>query len=163
MSGVFRLADSPVPALVAEAIPYETYFLRPTNGLTSRALGCESGLSTIVANDPDATMTLTKWHAFRGFRFEETDCANLVVFQGNMTNRTLRRGSSERTEDARVWDIQVADFNFQMKRRVIRNSDGNRPAETDIARLEWLLASDYTTNTEVIVADGIFDTRTRSP
>jgi hypothetical protein len=38
MSGVFRLADSPVPALVAEAIPYETYFLRPTNGLTSRAL-----------------------------------------------------------------------------------------------------------------------------
>jgi hypothetical protein len=157
MSGVFRLADSPVPALVAEAIPYETYFLRPTNGLTSRALGCESGLSTIVANDPDATMTLTKWHAFRGFRFEETDCANLVVFQGNMTNRTLRRGSSERTEDARVWDIQVADFNFQMKRRVIRNSDGNRPAETDIARLEWLLASDYTVNTEVIVADGIFD------
>jgi hypothetical protein len=157
MSGVFRLADSPVPALVAEAIPYETYFLRPTNGLTSRALGCESGLSTIVANDPDATMTLTKWHAFRGFRFEETDCANLVVFQGNMTNRTLRRGSSERTEDARVWDIQVADFNFQMKRRVIRNADGNRPAETDIARLEWLLASDYTVNTEVIVADGIFD------
>jgi hypothetical protein len=157
MSGVFRLADSPVPTLVAEAIPYETYFLRPTNGLTSRALGCESGLSTIVANDPDATMTLTKWHAFRGFRFEETDCANLVVFQGNMTNRTLRRGSSERTEDARVWDIQVADFNFQMKRRVIRNSDGNRPAETDIARLEWLLASDYTANTEVIVADGIFD------
>jgi hypothetical protein len=157
MSGVFRLADSPVPALVAEAIPYETYFLRPTNGLTSRALGCESGLSTIVANDPDATMTLVKWHAFRGFRFEETDCSNLVVFQGNMTNRTLRRGSSERTEDARVWDIQVADFNFQMKRRVIRNSDGNRPAETDIARLEWLLASDYTVNTEVIVADGIFD------
>jgi hypothetical protein len=157
MSGVFRLADSPVPTLVAEAIPYETYFLRPTNGLTSRALGCESGLSTIVANDPDATMTLTKWHAFRGFRFEETDCANLVVFQGNMTNRTLRRGSSERTEDARVWDIQVADFNFQMKRRVIRNADGNRPAETDIARLEWLLASDYTVNTEVIVADGIFD------
>jgi hypothetical protein len=120
-------------------------------------LGCESGLSTIVANDPDATMTLTKWHAFRGFRFEETDCANLVVFQGNMTNRTLRRGSSERTEDARVWDIQVADFNFQMKRRVIRGTDGNRPAETDIARLEWLLASDYTANTEVIVADGIFD------
>jgi hypothetical protein len=157
MSGVFRLADSPVPALVAEAIPYETYFLRPTNGLTSRALGCESGLSTIVANDPDATMTLTKWHAFRGFRFEETDCANLVVFQGNMTNRTLRRGSSERTEDARVWDIQVADFNFQMKRRVIRGTDGNRPAETDIARLTWLLASDYTVNTEVIVADGIFD------
>jgi len=42
----------------------------------------------------------------------------------------------------REWDCSVADLNVLLTDRIIETG-GKRPAETDIARIDWLLASGY--------------------
>ena len=124
----------------------------PVQGLTERAMGCEVAQSEIVFDDPGGVFTLDDMAAFRLFRLEESACTNKSIFTGNFLERVTARGSPPRvslmTGTDRAWTVRCADFNWQMYRRNIHGSDGVRPAETDVERIDWLIASAYTFNTQ---------------
>ncbi len=71
---------------------------------------------------------------------------NQIVFNGYLAERTIGRQPAEGQDSdeevlGRRWSLSLADTNSLMSRRLITGSDGNRPAETDIARIQWLLDS----------------------
>jgi hypothetical protein len=41
----------------------------------------------------------------------------------------------------RVWTLELDDLNTVLDRRILLGADCNRPAETDVARMQWLLAT----------------------
>jgi hypothetical protein len=41
----------------------------------------------------------------------------------------------------RVWTLELDDLNTVLDRRIMLGADCNRPAETDVARMQWLLAT----------------------
>ena len=64
-----------------------------------------------------------------------------VIGQWFTTDREVTRGESMRTGAARVWHVNMADPNSIIARRIMRGSDANRPAETDVQRVQWLLST----------------------
>jgi hypothetical protein len=41
----------------------------------------------------------------------------------------------------RVWTMELDDLNTVLDRRILLGADCNRPAETDVARMQWLMAT----------------------
>jgi hypothetical protein len=80
--------------------------------------------------------------------FPRTSRASPPVAPAALTNRTIERGDDKRPSlrlgGSREVAVDLADYNMTLSRRVIRGSDGNRPAETDVERVAWIIASDYT-------------------
>jgi hypothetical protein len=119
--------------------------------LTIRAEAGDVGISGITFDDPDDFIGTTHTPlGIRGFAVSETAASPDKIFQGYFADRTIKRGESPRGSlrigAQREWDASLLDLNNAVFRRVIRNSDGNRPAETDLARISWLLGSAYTSN-----------------
>jgi hypothetical protein len=133
--------------------------------LTIRAEAGDVGMSGIVFDDPDDFIGTTHTPlGIRGFAVSETAASPDKIFQGYFADRTIRRGESPRGSlrigAQREWDASLLDLNNAVYRRVIRNSDGNRPAETDLARISWLLGSAYTSNLAdygLVAATGAID------
>jgi len=65
-----------------------------------------------------------------------------VIFTGFTAARDITRGQdSFRTRASRLWAVSLVDPNERIGRRIMRGSDANRPAETDVARVQWLLGT----------------------
>ena len=65
-----------------------------------------------------------------------------VIFTGFTAARDITRGQdSFRTQASRLWAVSLVDPNERIGRRIMRGSDANRPAETDVARVQWLLGT----------------------
>jgi len=64
-----------------------------------------------------------------------------VIFKGWTADRDVTRGPSMRTAAARLWHVGMVDQNSLITRRIMRGSDANRPAETDVARVQWLMGT----------------------
>lgn len=97
-------------------------------------------MSRIQVDDPAGSLDLVGHH---GFHVDETACSWLRLFHGYFADRTIKRDKSLLTGAARVWDCTVYDINAAAQFEVIQGASAKRPAETDTARLAWLLGTSY--------------------
>ncbi len=102
--------------------------------LTSDAEQGAVGTSTITVDDPlgDWTITGHRWV----YVLEDTADFDMVYW-GYAADRTVRR-MAPNVLTSRQWVITVTDINTLFGRRIMVGSDCNRPAETDVERLQWL-------------------------
>lgn len=141
-------------------VPDHSVIRLPVAGIAHRALGCEAAESSIVFDDPGGGFSRDDMDDFRGFVVEETACSEPVIFAGVTTKKTVTRGTAGASPSLitgadRIWSTGLVDDNWQSFRRVIHGSDGNRPAETDVARMQWYIASAYSFHIDDV---GLVDT-----
>ena len=74
-----------------------------------------------------------------------TATAQQRLYSSFLGTRDVARGQGDslRTGVARRWTVEVIDFNCFLGFHVFTESDANRPAETDIERVQWLLTSSF--------------------
>jgi hypothetical protein len=108
--------------------------------ITSNAEQGSVAISQIVLDDPEGGINIL---GLRPFSLTETaESSNqTVIFNGWTADRDVTRGPSMRTAAARLWDVRLTDTNMTITRRIMRGADANRPAETDVARVQWLLGT----------------------
>lgn len=108
--------------------------------LTEAAENGTYAMSKIVVDDPNGDLDIVGHHSFRAI---ETACSWQSLFRGYFADRTISRAASMLTGSARRWDATVYDLNGALQFEAIRGTGAQRPAETDTARLAWLLGSGY--------------------
>lgn len=76
----------------------------------------------------------------------EPDCTEPRVFSGYAAIRNIARGQNDslRTGAARRWSVDLNDLNTIFGQRLLLSSASSRPAETDAARITWLLGNNWT-------------------
>lgn len=75
---------------------------------------------------------------------DESEATDNVIFGGFAVDPQISRGEqggSHYDPVARMWRLQVTDRNGYWNRRVMTGTDCKRPAESDVARMQWLFAS----------------------
>ena len=116
--------------------------------VTERAEEASPAQSTVTLKDPDGTCTVV------GLRpaYIEEDTAPVGykrVWTGYTWARRYHRGHY-RTGASRYIELDLIDLNAYLGRRVLNKTVGGvRPAETDIARLTWLLSTYQIVDVEV--------------
>lgn len=111
-----------------------------TLDVTMRAEEGSPATSTVVVDDPDATLDIV---GLRDYRILEDTAAssNNLLFAGYVADRKVHRGPY-RNGSSRVWDVNVVDVNSYLSRRLLTNTVGAlRPAESDVARVRWLMST----------------------
>jgi hypothetical protein len=101
-----------------------------------------SGSSTIELDDPEGTLDaggLRKWWVTQDLVDAEADDTAGVVWVGYSAERKAQR-DVERTGQAAHWDGSVTDLNAVLEDRILLGDDCDRPAETDVERLAWVLS-----------------------
>lgn len=132
-----------------EVVPteYTSYFLEDQLDVTANAEEGSVAISTVQADDSGSTFSV---NGLRVVAIKETRSPepNSFIYVGFAGARTVSRGPVRsidqfhyRDGTARTWDIEVVDPNSLIGRRVMTGNDCNRPAESDIARITWLLAT----------------------
>jgi len=101
-------------------------------------------ISSVVVDDPVGNINIPGlYYGLNGYETEAP--AGLQSFYHSIiTDRTVSRGDSSksyRTAAAREWTLQTGDQNTLLSRRVMLGADANRPAETDVQRVLYLMAS----------------------
>src|SRR5436190_6405697 len=92
----------------------------------------------IVFDDPTGVLDVHGWQIVR---VDEPECSSArTLFYGPVGDHIERRGPY-RLAGGREIDTTINDSNIFLNCRIITGTDANRPAETDTARLAWLLAS----------------------
>jgi hypothetical protein len=110
-----------------------------------------SSSSTIYIPDPDLAYVFTAHRRFVLYEDESED-TNEVLASGFVTNITVGRKGGEYFEPlGRVHTLQLNDMNTLWGNRILRGTDTDRSAETDVARMTWLVATEEM---------GYFDTTT---
>lgn len=137
--------------------------------LGSLSLSCaaeqgDAAVSDIQLDDPDADVG-HDGDAIVGLKqMAVTESAAPVgrrrVWTGYVADRTYSRGSTTGStslivDAARVIDVSVVDINAFLSFRIFHESDANRPAETDIERVTWLLSHSYVSST--LIDHGLVD------
>lgn len=108
--------------------------------LTESAEAGVVATSNVDIDDPSGALSIV---GLKTFRMLETACSWPRAFTGYIAERSIGRADSLLTGAARRWSCSVVDANSALNFEVIRGAAANRPAETDIARLTWLLSSGY--------------------
>ena len=124
-------------------------------GFTSSAEKGTVGIGLVPVDDPTAALALDGLH---DFYVTESSCSVARLFTGYLGPQDVARGQGDSliTGGARRWQAELLDENAGFNFRIITGSDGNRPSETDAARIAWLLGSAY-----LDMADhGLVDTAT---
>jgi hypothetical protein len=118
-------------------------------GLTSAADSTVS-FGSVIFDDPAGSRTITGW---KTLNVDEPECVGSSrLFTGYVADRRYTRGPY-RTDTSRWIDTTIVDQNAVLGLRLITGSDGKRPAETHIERIDWLLGSAYLSG--LIVDDGL--------
>jgi hypothetical protein len=95
-------------------------------------------ISSLTIDDPDGDLEITGHR--RLYIFEDTAPAgDQVIYNGFTSNERIIRGPSGRTGASRQWVVDLADVNVLINRRIMNGPDANRPAETDLERIQALL------------------------
>jgi hypothetical protein len=109
--------------------------------VTERAEEGQPASSTVLIDDPDGDFEIV---GHRLFVIEEDEYPgdDNIIFEGYTYDQTIRRGDTHRTGAAREWEVRLVDVNTVLSRRMLTedDDDADRPAETDIERLEWLIS-----------------------
>lgn len=94
--------------------------------------------SQFTVDDPVGTFNIG---GLRAFGVQETALgSNGFIYVGYTQARVVKRGVY-RTEFGAQWDVNVVDINTLLARRVMIGTDCNRPAETDVQRVQWLVST----------------------
>lgn len=121
-----------------------------TAGLQTRAEEGSVATSTITIDDPEGTFEI---NGHRLFYVTETECGGDayggVVWAGYTWIRTYSRGGRYLTGPGRIIEVQLNDLNTIFERRIQAGAENDRPAETDVERIAWLL----TTNEAALIDD----------
>jgi len=124
-------------------------------GLVQKADKGTYGTSQIPLDDPDGTLVIAP---FRAFSVDETACPAPRIGKFYITERTWARADSLITGRASRIEVSLIDLNAVLYMKLITHSTFHykRPAETDAARIAWLLA--HVLNTIVVEDNGLVDT-----
>jgi hypothetical protein len=96
-------------------------------------------LSAITIDDPDGDLDVVGWR--RIWAYEDTATgSNSLIYHAWVGDKRVTRGTYL-TQAGRTWTITVADQNTTLGFRVLTIASANRPAETDVARVQWLQAA----------------------
>jgi len=98
-----------------------------------------AALSTLIVDDPDGGLDMK---GLRQVTWSETSegSNSQIIYRGFTADRTISRGKF-RTQTGRTWNANLADQNSILTRRILRDATANRPAETDVARIQWLMTT----------------------
>jgi hypothetical protein len=99
-----------------------------------------TALSNMLFDDPDGNYDFVGWRRIHVYETEE-DAALDLIYSGWVGPRDISRGDRHRTAAARVWDLTMADFNSMLEMRVCTGNDWDRPAETDVQRIQFLMTT----------------------
>lgn len=112
----------------------------PPFSITQNAEEGSVAHSTLVVDDPSGNLTL-KGH--RRVYFVETSApaGQQVIGNTYIGTKTIDRGDWNVGPLARSFSVQLADANTLIGRRLMVGADANRPAETDVQRVQWLLTT----------------------
>lgn len=114
--------------------------LGQVTGLIQAAEKGTLSTSAISLDDPSANLTIV---GLKSFNINEADATPVRLFSGFTADRDVDRFESGITGAARRWDITLNDLNYVFGQNIIDGSNGNRPEETDIARISWLRSAGY--------------------
>jgi hypothetical protein len=94
-------------------------------------------ISRVALDDPDMTLDIG---GHRLFYIEEDEVygEEPKIFRGFTADRSYSRGQHPLGREIQA---QVADMNVVWQRRVMVGADCKRPAETDVARMQWLVTT----------------------
>lgn len=111
---------------------------------TEATVNAEEGsvaISTFIVDDEIGSPYINIT-GFRNFRWKESSegSNSRIIFDGYTADRVISRGPF-RVQSSKQWAVNCADLNSILQRRIMRGSDANRPAETDVARIQWALAT----------------------
>jgi hypothetical protein len=136
---------NPIPTPTTFA---DTRVRRNTLEVTLNAEEGSVATSSIVVDDPSGDFDIV---GHRDFAIRETEVTSgqSYIFFGAVADRKVRRGPSGRVGVGREWEVSLVDLNTLLDRRIMVGTDNNRPAETDVHRIQWLL----TTSEGAFIAD----------
>lgn len=100
----------------------------------------EVGSATIVLDDPLGTYLPP---GQKQLTVEDSGASPTRIFTGFVAERTAKR--SVMAPGQRQWTVTLEDLNALLDDRILTGDDANRPAETDRARILWLLGSEAMT------------------
>ncbi len=105
--------------------------------VTENAEELTVGASTLVIDDPDGDFDIPG-HSY--IRVTETECPDEhVIWAGFVTIRHVKRATGFLTGAQRTWTGNLDDVNTVIARRILSEAnDADRPAETDVERIQWL-------------------------
>jgi len=96
--------------------------------------------SELIVDDPSGDLTIV---GLRRIYMVETSApaGNQNIGNWFTADRTVSRGAWHVGPLARTWSVNMVDENSLLERRLFVGTDSNRPAETDIVRVAWLLTT----------------------
>jgi hypothetical protein len=104
--------------------------------------GSPAGWSVVLA-DPAMDLDIVGWQRY--LVVEDDSTSDDKVIAGGFTgNQVISRGEAEGDSLeplGRTWKVSISDTNTAFGMRVMVGTDCNRPAETDVARMQWLLST----------------------
>jgi len=113
--------------------------------ITEAELG-SVGIAGIPFDDPAGTLTVTGWKTFV-VNEGSGPTGQQRLWTGYIADRKYQRatGTSLITGASRLIDTSIVELNTMLSFRLFPPTDtaANRPAETDVARLQWLLTTTY--------------------
>lgn len=109
------------------------------DGFTTAANMGELGTAEVDIEDSAGSADYIGWKTFSA---DESACSVPRVWTGFITDRPIVRLSPGQGA-MRTWRCALVDLNAVFGFRAITGSDGKRPAETDLARIGWILGSPY--------------------
>lgn len=122
---------------------------RGGTGMTTNAEEGSVAVSSIEVDDPEGDLEIANLHGIYGF--ETIAPTNQKCFyRGFVGDWSLGRGPMKRVGRQRRYVVEAGDQNSILSRRIFRPTDtsANRPAETDAARIAWLLGTPQMTHIE---------------
>ncbi len=106
--------------------------------LVESAYRGEVGMGGFIVDDPSASITIP---AMKDVLIDESLDSPTRVYTGFTNQRMIQRGRA-RVANARQWDVELYDRNVLIDDFLISGAEGgDRPQETDTARIAWLVAS----------------------
>lgn len=128
-----------------------------TLDVTQNAEEGSVALSTITIDDPDGDYEIKGFRRIRIYETEASASSNALMANLWVVDRKVIRGPMK-TLAGRQWVCSVADMNSVPEFRILTGSSANRPAETDVARIQWLMTTNElgsrVTNSQYINTSG---------
>lgn len=103
----------------------------------AKAIEGATWVGSLLIDDPDGDLEIVGHRVIAIEETEAEDPYDRFVFVGYTGKVRVRRGVL-RTGAARQLEVELSDLNTILSRRVLVDRDNDRPAETDVARVEWV-------------------------
>lgn len=108
--------------------------------VTSSAEQGAVAASEIVIEDPLGDIIIGGHRVIRAME-SAAPVNDQIIWMGYTAERRIKRGNMPTAGGARLWEVSLVDINTILSRRLMEGADANRPAETDVARVQWVEAT----------------------